>query len=111
MCPALLQIYTRTDGTFVPGNKGTDHNGFAFWRLRDIRADAQHGNVFVFADYMEESWWYGIALGGAANGNGRIFLLGDVSHKPLFIAKDLREFATLYVRNDPRLYPRGAADM
>lgn len=98
------QFYLRTDGTFVPGATGCDAQGFAFWRLRDVRRDSESG-VFIFADFMDESWWYAVDLSPAEHEQpGAVSLFGGPPFRPVTIASSVSDFVSLYLSNDKRLY-------
>lgn len=105
----MRKLYETTDGTFVRGERGTDHKGFAFWHLSDVQPDSRYEWAFIFADFMEESWSYAIALLPGSNRTvGAVYLLGDISGEPLLVADSLGQFIEHYLRDDDRLNPRGA---
>jgi hypothetical protein len=102
-------FFEATNGTRVPNYSGCDHNVYEFWTLADIVPDSEHGWIMNFADYMMNSWWYGIDFAGAGGlGKGAVYLLGASGGKPLIVAGTFTEFLELYVIDSERLYANGA---
>jgi hypothetical protein len=73
-----------------------DDERFCFWPLDRWES---HGDeqMFVFADYMDWSWAYGLWLGSDAN-HGSVWLLGGSPDRQ--VAHDFEEFFDRYVLDD-----------
>jgi hypothetical protein len=90
-----------------------DPNGFSFWPLADLKSLEQEyrkqasltpfpgiEQYYVFADYLQWSWAYAIALAGPEL--GRIKIAGFES--PVDVADKFEDFVQLYLADSPRLY-------
>jgi hypothetical protein len=103
-------FYETTNGTHVPLSAFQDHESYDFYPLSEVVPDEDYDWAMVFADYRELSWWYGIDLTGrGGHGIGTVYFLGSTRRVPLVVAHSFTEFLDLYVRDDPRIWPRGAA--
>lgn len=105
-----------------------DTNGFRFWQPEELQivttsALHQHDDVHfqlsshfmhsscydaligsvVFADYLQESWWYSISRDDC---DASVVRLVDYAQT----VGDLEEFLAIYLRDGDRLYPVGAQD-
>jgi cell wall assembly regulator SMI1 len=101
----MREFYLLTDGTYVPGTGGCDHNAFYFWRLRDVQ-QRFGGFAFEFCDYREESWRYGVDfVGEHIFGPGGIYFLYDKHDNALPVAPTFGDFLKAYINDDARLYP------
>ena len=87
-----------------------DEEGFLFYPIEAIVSVNKEfedcniinkDNIFIFADFMHESWWYGFELNERNE-----YLIGIIPHSSSFkpITNSLVEFIELYIENSPRLY-------
>jgi hypothetical protein len=58
----------------------------------------------IFADYMQESWWYGMWVGGELHGRVSIVLCDDKECKRPSPIGDFSEFLMLYLSDAAILY-------
>ncbi|MDF2188213.1 SMI1/KNR4 family protein [Paraflavitalea sp. CAU 1676] len=96
---------------FWPGYSETDENCFLFYELKQITTLEkdlnrisclpEKDNVYVFADYMTRSWWYGYRYI-----NEREYVIGIIPYHDTFtpITNSLEEFLQLYLEDSERLY-------
>ena len=98
-------FFLATNGTFVEGTTGADLRDFDFWRLEDLKPVEGEPTVLYFADCMQGSWQYAIAV---EDGPLRAGSVAYVSPTFVVLAKSYREFIDLYLRDDPLLYSREA---
>jgi hypothetical protein len=63
-----------------------------------------HHTGLVFADYMQESWWYSIELEGPESGQVRKTGAGENEPRALLIG-NIADFLEAYLRDDECLYP------
>ncbi len=112
MPPEEYEVFLRTAG--LPADE--DAQGFRFWLPRELRStadvlrsagyesDATEASV-IFADYLQESWWYALWMSGPWRG-GVSLVLGTRSGKdPQLPLGSLEEFLEAYLKDDERLYP------
>lgn len=103
-------FYTRVNGmeNFYPNE--IDEEGFLFYpvdaivsaekELRDCNL-VNKDKIFIFAEYMHKSWWYGFEL--KKENKYVIGIIPDnLSFKP--ITSTLEEFIELYLGDSPKLY-------
>ena len=99
----LRAFYRRTNGTRA---FGCDRDGYDFWAVADIVPYKDHAWALVFADYLMESWSYGIDLTGTGGfGIGAVYVLGTVGGRAFIVARTFGEFLRRYLNNDERLIP------
>jgi hypothetical protein len=104
------EFYSRVNGmgNFYPNE--IDKEGFLFYPIQAIKsANAEFKNagllntrsIFIFAEYMHKSWWYGFEL--FENEDCIIGIIPDANtFKP--ITKSLFEFLELYLEDSSKLY-------
>lgn len=94
----------------INGTSDQDQEGFCFYgvenlidmrRRFNLNENDPLGHVVIFADYMTESWWYGIKMD--VNGDYRI---GIISTSTNFksISNSFGEFAEMYLIDSHILY-------
>lgn len=105
-------FYSRVNGMveFYPNE--IDEEGFLFYPVEaivSVNTELQNSNlinrdnIFIFAEYMHKSWWYGFELKGENENEYVIGIIPDnSSFKP--ITTSLAEFIELYLGNSPKLY-------
>jgi len=87
-----------------------DEEGFLLYPVEAIvSADNELQNcnlvnkdkIFMFAEYMHKSWWYGFELK-----EGNKYIIGIIPDNSSFkpITSTLEEFIELYLGNSPKLY-------
>lgn len=93
-----------------------DREGFRFWRPQEIRptvevlaeagyeSDATEPSVII-ADYLQESWWYGLWLAGPFAGQVSVVLGRKDGSDPQPPLGPLVDFLLAYVHGDALLYP------
>jgi hypothetical protein len=94
-----------------------DANAFRFWTPRELAqasevlmgagyssAEAHTEPGLVFADHMQESWWYKICLEGADVGQIRRAGSGQRDRQSRSIGS-MTDFLEAYLRDDDCLYP------
>ncbi|MEO0584737.1 MAG: SMI1/KNR4 family protein [Bacteroidota bacterium] len=104
------ELYLRVNGMeeFYPNE--IDDEGFLFYPLAElVSVNTEFENssminkekVFIFAEYMHRSWWYGFEVTGSNE-----YLIGIISDNTSFkpITNSLAEFIELYIENSPKLY-------
>jgi hypothetical protein len=108
--PALMRDYfARADGFVSPGVQ--DSEGFSFWPLRRIARVSDYrggrfghyGDIYLFADYLDWSWAYGVKLAGSAS---PVFIIGTADGEPQRVSDSIDEFVDLYLSDDARVYVR-----
>lgn len=103
-------LYSRVNGmsSFFPNE--IDNEGFLFYPLESILpseqefagfALAENHKLYVFAEYMHKSWWYGLEINQDGN-----YTIGIIPDKLIFkpITDSLLEFLVLYIEDSPKLY-------
>lgn len=96
---------------------GGDSRGFRFWlptELEDAatvlaRSGYQCANgaaAIIFADYLQESWWYCLWTEGANTGSVSLCLGTATGNDPQPPIGDLAEFLLDYLGDSERLYGR-----
>jgi hypothetical protein len=93
-----------------------DREGVRFWLPREVRpsidvlADARcrYSAVYpsvIFADYLQESYWYGLWLDGPCAGSVSLVLGIVDGEAPLPPVGSFVDFLLAYLTNDSRMYP------
>lgn len=82
--------------------RDSDSSGFRFWHLDEVRLDSPNfdGDAdpkcnLIIADYLQESWWYGISFSSSAQITA-IPITGRVEtpkHDPISFLEFLRRYA------------------
>ena len=119
--PTELRLYFQhVNGMSMRGGHDADDNGFSFLPLArvesvaifssrmgwEVGAGIGHETAFVFVDYLQ--WCGAYAFETNPQNAGTIYLLGY--EKPKLVASSMREFAAMYLADDPLLYqPNEAA--
>lgn len=110
--PEEYEAFLRVAG--LPDDE--DRQGFRFWSPREVRAtrdtlrgagygsDATEPSVII-ADYLQESWWYGLWLAGPFKGSVSLVLGREDGRDPQRPLGSLGDFLLAYVRDDACLYP------
>ena len=104
------QFYSRVNGMSSYFPNEIDDEGFLFYPLESILpskqefegfALAENHHLYIFADYMHKSWWYGVEI----KPDGK-YLIGIIPDKLNFkpITDSLSEFIALYIENSSKLY-------
>lgn len=104
------EFYSRVNGMgdFYPNE--IDEEGFLFYPVEaivSVNTEFETSNlinkhkIFLFAEYMHKSWWYGFELK-----EGNEYIIGIISDNSSFkpITNSLVEFIELYIENSPKLY-------
>jgi SMI1-KNR4 cell-wall len=104
------KLYERVNGmgNFYPNE--IDEEGFLFYPIEGIisvndefKNSSLENNktIFLFAEYMHKSWWYGFDV--SSNGD---YVIGIIPEKNKFkpITNSLAEFIELYMEDSPLLY-------
>jgi hypothetical protein len=95
---------------YANGIDDCDSEGFLFYKIEDLETMGEKFsldkgsdlyNIVLFADYMQQSWWYGIKL--IHNENYEIGIVAT-SLKFKKIANSLSDFITLYLEDSQILY-------
>lgn len=93
-----------------------DGEGFRFWLPSELRAtsdvlgeagygsDAAELSVIV-ADYLQESWWYGLWVTGPFRGQVSLVLGDEGGRDPQPPLGTFVDFLLAYLKDDARLYP------
>jgi hypothetical protein len=104
------QLYLQVNGMENLYPNETDAEGFLFYPVEaiipatnefKIGALANMDNVFIFAEYLHKSWWYGFEII-----NNDEYVIGIIPHENKFkpITNSLAEFIELYMEDSERLY-------
>jgi hypothetical protein len=100
----------------LPHNE--DSEGFRFWSpgewraTRDVLEDAGYQSFegdscsVIFADYLQESWWYAVWLSGAKAGGVSLALGTSDGRDPQRPIGSMADFLEAYLAGDQRLYPK-----
>lgn len=108
--PEEYETFLRTAG--LPTDE--DAQGFRFWLPQELRAtsdvlrDAGYGcnateASVVFADYLQESWWYALWVSGPWKGYVSLVLGTKSGNDPQFPLASLEEFLLAYIKDDEEL--------
>ena len=104
---------------FVLENAGVpaaqDGLGFRFWHPSEFKLGASsrkteggrigNGTAYIFADYLDESWWFAISFAGPSR--GMVFReLGDETSAPEPPIGDICTFLSAYIEDNVALYGR-----
>jgi hypothetical protein len=106
----FIRLYTCINGMENLFPNETDSEGFLFYPVQAITSAkmefknsdlSQKNNLYVFANYMQKSWWYGLEVIDRNN-----YKIGIIPHGNFFkpITNLLSEFLFLYLEDSPRLY-------
>ncbi len=106
----FIQFYSKVNGMqdFYPNEM--DEEGFLFYPKEAVNAasaEFEHGSLgnnsrlFIFAEYMHKSWWYGVNVNSSED-----YVIGIIPHENLFkpITNSLSEFIELYLKDSFKLY-------
>ena len=106
----FIQFYSTVNGMqdFYPNEM--DEEGFLFYPKEAVNAasaEFEHGSLrnnnrlFIFAEYMHKSWWYGDNVNSSED-----YVIGIIPHENLFkpITNSLSEFIELYLKDSFKLY-------
>lgn len=97
------QLYATANGM-----KDSDKEGFLLYPLEDIvsletkfNISNSNSNIYVFADYLQSSWWYGFRV--LENGT---YEIGIIPYEDKFkpITNSLFDFIELYLEDSAPLY-------
>jgi len=106
----FTELYIRVNGMKTLYPNEIDAEGFLFY---PIEAVISVGNefegsllenkekIFIFAEYMHRSWWYGFE-----RINSEQYIIGIIPDKDTFkpITNSLAEFIELYIEDSSKLY-------
>lgn len=103
-------LYSKVNGMYFYFPNEIDNEGFLFYPLESILpsarefegfALAENNHLYIFAEYMHKSWWYGVEI----KSDGK-YLIGIIPDKLNFkpITDSLSEFIALYIENSSKLY-------
>ena len=98
----------------LPDNE--DAAGFRFWLPTEVTPTNQvlHNAGYeisfsdpsmIIADYMQESWWYCLWVGGTFRGQVSLVLGREDHLNPVPTFATFGEFLQAYLADDPQLYP------
>ncbi|KMQ66237.1 hypothetical protein ACM46_01400 [Chryseobacterium angstadtii] len=106
----FVEFYSDLNGMETLYPNETDEEGFLFYPLeavipisnkfKDSRLiNKEH--IFLFAEYMHKSWWYGVEVINANN-----YIIGIIPEKDFFkpITNSFADFIKLYMDDSPKLY-------
>ena len=104
------ELYLKANGMGTLYPNEIDDEGFLFYPIEFIiSAEKEFENsklenrskIFIFAEYMHKSWWYGYEIK-----NDGSYAIGIIPDKNTFkpIVNSLSEFIEMYLDNSPRLY-------
>ncbi|MBL1222030.1 SMI1/KNR4 family protein [Chryseobacterium sp. L7] len=106
----FVEFYSQLNGMETLYPNETDEEGFLLYPLEAILPlscefqDSELKNkerYFLFAEYMQKSWWYGVEVI-----NDKDYIIGIIPEKDFFkpITNSLTDFIKLYMDNSPKLY-------
>jgi hypothetical protein len=106
----FIDLYESVNGMEELYPNDFDAEGFLFYPIEAIipaRLEFENSGqlavekIYIFAEYMHKSWWYGYQL--TENND---YMIGIIETKDVFkpIADSLSEFLNLYMRNASILY-------
>jgi len=110
--PEEYEAFLRVAG--LPDDE--DGAGFRFWLPREVRAtshvlgESGYGSEgaepsVIIADYLQESWWYGLWLAGPFAGQVSLVLGNEAGKDPQPPLGTFVDFLLAYLNDDVRLYP------
>ncbi len=93
-----------------------DKEGFLFWPLMDLApaydvllnagsGEIEDKTAIVFADYLQECWWYQIWISGPLTGKVSLVLGTDDNSDPQAPIGTFSEFLEAYLVDSELLYP------
>jgi SMI1 / KNR4 family (SUKH-1) len=103
------QFYSIVNGMGECYPNDMDKEGFLFYPLEAITSVqneltwatmTNREMIFIFAEYLHASWWYGFEL--MTDGSYKIGIIATDNFKP--ITNSLSEFIALYMEDSPLLY-------
>lgn len=106
------EYYKRANGMKLYYPNDTDAEGFLFYSLENVisaedefegKGDELSFNpIYIFAEYMHKSWWYGLKL----NDMKDTYEIGIIPYVNRFkvITNSLSEFIDLYLQDSSMLY-------
>ena len=110
--PEEYEAFLRLAG--LPSDEDTE--GFRFWLPSEVRAtrdvlgeagyrsDATEPSVII-ADYLQQSWWYGLWLAGPFRGSVSLVLGSERGRDPQRPLGTFVDFLLAYLNDNARLYP------
>lgn len=109
--PADFRLYFSTvDGMKKKFPNETDNEGFLFYPIQEIRCVKEvfrnftgenAPNIYIFADYLQQSWWYAFEIL-----DSNTYSIGIMPYRDSYqqICSSLNEFIGLYITGSDRLY-------
>ena len=100
----FVELYKKSDGT-----SDYDSEGFRFYKHGELttmenkfalNVNSPLKEIVIFADYMQESCWYGFRI----NTNGYEIGLIPEANRFKVLCNSLYEFLNLYLTDSPHLY-------
>ena len=106
----FIELYSKVNGMEILYPNEMDNEGFLFYPIQGVISTKiefkKHylgtlDNVFIFADYMHKSWWYGVKVEDMNN-----YIIGIIPDGETFkpITKSLSNFIELYLNDSSELY-------
>jgi len=111
--------FLHVDGMSTQWPNAQDPDGYAFWSLDGVKSVPEEAlkhksgqdwsnfpsaeSLFVFADYLDWSWAYGIRLLTARSESGQVFIIGK-QETAIQVAESFSDFVELYLADSPILY-------
>jgi SMI1/KNR4 family protein SUKH-1 len=118
--PDIREYFLKVNGMtpYFPGYQ--DEEGFSFWPLERVRTIAEENeslgrpfsrlteedSLFLFCDYMDWSWAYGVKILPESSPAEGIYLV--CCHNPIKITNSFSDFVRLYLEQSDQLYPAPA---
>jgi len=104
------ELYSRVNGMVNLYPNEMDEEGFLFYPVESILSlskefkDSRLHNkdkIFIFAEYMHKSWWYGFELTEENE-----YIIGIIPYSSSFkpITNSLVDFLEMYMEDSPKLY-------
>lgn len=104
------ELYSKVNGMKNLYPNEIDEEGFLFYPIESIiSAENEFENselrnkskIYIFAEYMHKSWWYGLEIISDEN-----YVIGIIPDKDTFkpITNSLSVFIELYIENSSKLY-------
>ncbi len=100
----FIELYKVSNGT-----SDSDCEGFRFYKYEELKTMGDKFSyasnnplhkVVIFADYMQQSWWYGVRI----NNSGYEVGIIPEANKFKVITNSLFEFLDFYLADDSNLY-------